>query len=174
MNTANENLVYLGMGANVGDRRQNLETALKALAPMVTVQAVSKLYETAPAYVVNQPAFLNIVVKGSTALPPVELLTALKKLEEALGREKVVRYGPRQIDMDILFYNDVVLSLPQLQIPHPRIAERAFVLRPLAELAPELRHPVHGQSVRQMLEALPDDDGILTICDWQPQMGRVI
>jgi 2-amino-4-hydroxy-6-hydroxymethyldihydropteridine diphosphokinase len=170
MENKNENPVYLGIGTNLGDKRENLEAALNSLAPHVALQAVSRLYETAPAYVLDQPPFYNIAVKGQTALPPVELLAFLKNLEEELGREKVVRYGPRKIDMDLLFYGDLALDLPQLQIPHPRISERAFVLRPLADLSPQLLHPVTGQSVLEMADALPEDDGILRVHNWQPQI----
>jgi 2-amino-4-hydroxy-6-hydroxymethyldihydropteridine diphosphokinase len=130
--------VYIAFGGNVGDREANLRAALQLLREHVQVEAVSSLYETEPAYVLDQPRFLNGVLRGATRLEPMELLRALKEIEAALGRRPGLRNGPRPVDLDILRYGDVSLATPELTIPHPRIAERPFVLVPLAEIAPEL------------------------------------
>jgi 2-amino-4-hydroxy-6-hydroxymethyldihydropteridine diphosphokinase len=159
-------LVYLAVGTNLGDRRANLAEALAQLPPQVTVEAVSRLYETAPAYVTDQPPFFNIALKGRTSLVPADLLAYLKLLEKKLGRQKAKRYGPRTIDLDILFYDERVVDSPDLQIPHPRLPERAFVLLPLADIAPDLVHPILQQTISALREALPPDNGILKISDW--------
>lgn len=152
-------IIYLALGTNLGDRAANLRAALEALPPDVQVLAASPVYETPPWGVVDQPAFLNQVARAETDLAPLDLLAYLKRLEAALGRTPSARYGPRQIDLDILFYADRVIDLPGLNVPHPRLAERAFVLVPLADLAPDLVHPQTGLSVRQMLERV-DRSGI--------------
>lgn len=143
-------LIYLGLGTNLGDRPANLKTALAGLPPVVRVLASSPVYETPPWGYLNQPAFLNLVARAETELAPQQLLVYLKGLEVQLGRKPSVRNGPRLIDIDILFYDNLVLSTPTLVIPHPRIPERAFVLVPLCDLAPELRHPVLGKTVREL------------------------
>jgi 2-amino-4-hydroxy-6-hydroxymethyldihydropteridine diphosphokinase len=136
------------------------------MPPQVQVIATSQLYETAPAYVLDQPNFLNMALKGQTELSPKELLRYLKQLEKQVGREKTVRFGPREIDLDIIFYNDLVLDDPDLRIPHPRLTERAFVLRPLADIGAEVVHPVLKQVVAELLNELPVEDGILKVVEW--------
>jgi 2-amino-4-hydroxy-6-hydroxymethyldihydropteridine diphosphokinase len=117
----------------------------------VTVLESSPVYETAPWGVTDQPAFLNMVIKGKTRLSPRNLLKHLKLLENRLGRLPSIRYGPRKIDMDILFYADLLFAAPELTLPHPRLHERAFVLVPLADIAPGLVHPVFGKNILQLL-----------------------
>ena len=136
--------VYIALGSNLGDRRANLLDAISQLRQKVAVDQISSIYETEPAYVTDQPRFYNLALRGSTDLEPDELLRFAKSVERRVGRSYGQRYGPRPIDIDILAYGDLRLSRPDLTIPHPRIAERAFVLAPLAEVAPDLVLP--GQS----------------------------
>jgi dihydropteroate synthase/2-amino-4-hydroxy-6-hydroxymethyldihydropteridine diphosphokinase len=146
--------IYLALGSNLGNRARAIHTALERLAAFAHVQATSFLYETPPAYVVDQPKFLNAVCRIESALAPHDLLAAVKEVERAVGRRPTFRYGPREIDLDILLYDDLALHSDDLTIPHPRLAERAFVLEPLCDLNPDLRHPVLGQSVRALWQAL--------------------
>ena len=145
-------MIYLGLGSNLGDREANLRTAFDSLAPDVQVMAASPIYETVPWGYKDQPSFLNQVLQVSTDLAPLELLTYIKHIEVAMGRLPAIHYGPRLIDLDILFYHDQVVCLPDLVIPHPHLEERAFVLVPLADLAPELCHPVLGLSILDLLD----------------------
>ncbi|HVC81310.1 MAG TPA: 2-amino-4-hydroxy-6-hydroxymethyldihydropteridine diphosphokinase [Chloroflexota bacterium] len=147
--------VYLALGANLGDRAAALGAALDLLreSGQVTVDAVSSLYETAPMYVTDQPAFLNAVARVETPLVPEALLDLLKQVEVARGRVSRYRYGPREVDLDILLYDDLVLDTPRLSIPHMGLRERAFVLAPLAELAPRLTIPGTTDTVESLLPA---------------------
>jgi len=151
-------LVYLALGSNIGDRLANLLTAAAALPPEVVVRRASTVYETAPWGVLDQPDFLNQVLEVETQLTPVELLAHIKQVEAMLGRAQTVRYGPRRIDLDILFYEDQVIDVQGLVVPHPRLHERTFVLVPLADLAPDFRHPQIGKTVREMLAELDAAD----------------
>ncbi len=154
-----EHIVYLALGSNLGDRLANLKEAIAALTPQMDVKAKSQVYETPPWGYEDQPKFLNQVVRAKTYLEPEQLLKHLKRLEVALGRKESFRNGPRLIDIDILFYDDLVLNTSALVIPHPRLQERAFVLLPLMDIDPELVHPVSKKSVREMA-ALCNCEGI--------------
>lgn len=147
-------LIYLALGTNLGDRLENLHQAVLALAPPVRVLRLSPLYQTAPWGYRDQPDFLNQAVEAETELEPQALLEHLKEIERRMGRQKTIRYGPRSIDLDILFYGQQVIDLPGLVIPHPRLHERAFVLAPLADLAPAFVHPLLRQTVSQLLAAV--------------------
>jgi 2-amino-4-hydroxy-6-hydroxymethyldihydropteridine diphosphokinase len=139
--------IYLAIGSNLGDRQANLAAAQELLRPYVTVELVSSLYETEAAYVTDQPNFLNGALRGRTELEPEALLDALKEIEAALGRTAGPRYGPRPADLDILIYGDRVINTPRLIVPHLLMAERPFVLVPLAEIAPDLVPPGWDRSV---------------------------
>ena len=148
-------VAYIGIGSNVGDRVENLRQALKYLDGIMSQERLSATYETAPRYVLDQPPFLNMAVGGDTPLEPLLLLKQLKKFEIDIGRVPTEeRYGPRAIDLDILFYGSEVVNEPGLSIPHSLMAEREFVLRPLADIAPNFQHPVLGHSVAEMLALL--------------------
>ena len=144
--------VYIALGTNIGDRTENLRRARQALVEFMQLTASSPVYETPPWGIVDQPAFLNQVVTGQCELAPEVLMRQLKKLEGELGRVPGVRNGPRVIDLDLLFYDDLQLEQPALTIPHPRMEGRAFVLKPLADLAPDLVHPVLKKTITEMLQ----------------------
>jgi 2-amino-4-hydroxy-6-hydroxymethyldihydropteridine diphosphokinase len=145
---------YIAMGTNLGDRLDNLRAAIAALIPDIQGLDESPVYETAPWGYVDQPLFLNMVLRAATTLSPLHLLGRLKGIESTLGRIPSFRNGPRLIDLDILFYDDIILDTPPLVIPHPRLHERAFVLVPLADIASGLVHPVLGLSVAQLVETV--------------------
>lgn len=152
--------VYLALGTNLGDRLKNLRQAVAALPPEVQPLRASAVYETPPWGITEQPRFLNMVIEARTYLAPLPLLHYLKALERQLGRQPGVRYGPRLIDLDILLYGDRLIDLPELTIPHPRMAERAFVLVPLCDLYPQGRHPVLNETF-EALRARVDAHGIV-------------
>ena len=152
--------VLLALGSNLGPRVNHLQAARQALDARVTIGAASPIYETEPLYLPDQPAFLNMVLRGVTELSPEALLAFIKQIEHDLGRTASVRYGPRVIDIDIIDYDGQQLQCPNLVIPHPRMHERAFVLRPLADIAPHWRHPRSAQTALQLLRALPEKHGI--------------
>jgi 2-amino-4-hydroxy-6-hydroxymethyldihydropteridine diphosphokinase len=144
--------VYLGLGSNIGDREAMLQAALDQLhQDEVRVLRLSSVYETEPMDVRDQRWFLNLVAEAQTDLFPMQLLARIEKVEQRLGRRRVLAKGPRTIDIDILFYGNFVIRTPRLVIPHERFAERRFVLAPLAELAPDMRDPVSRRSIRELL-----------------------
>ena len=152
--------VYLGLGSNLGDRKANLEKALQLLGERLNIEQVSSLYETEPVGHKEQPLFFNSVCRAETELGPLQLLSLIKGIETTLGRVPSFTSGPRSIDVDILFYEDLSMETMDLTIPHPRIAERAFVLIPLLEIAPQLAHPVSGESIKDLATAVQGQGGV--------------
>jgi 2-amino-4-hydroxy-6-hydroxymethyldihydropteridine diphosphokinase len=154
---------YLGLGSNLGERQDNLNKALEFLSQRLRVVKVSSVYDTEPIGNIEQPRFLNLVCQVSTTLAPPELLALVKGIESRLGRVPGKPNSPRPIDIDILFYGDQVIKSRELVIPHPRLAERAFVLIPLKEIAPGLVHPVSGKTVKELLEGVSGKQGVLKL-----------
>lgn len=153
-----ETTVFLALGSNLGDRAANVHAALRALADFATIEETSFLYETAAAYVTDQPDFLNAACRIRTRLSPYDLLQAIERVMADLGRQRTLRYGPRLIDIDILFYADLQLESDDLVIPHPRLPERDFVLGPLRDIAPDLMHPTLSKSVEDLWRAVDQPD----------------
>jgi 2-amino-4-hydroxy-6-hydroxymethyldihydropteridine diphosphokinase len=154
-------IIYLSLGSNVGDREANLRAAIGALEGAgVRVRQVSSLYETEPVDFLEQPWFLNCVVEGETRLKALELLRALREIEARMGSNKLIAKGPRLIDMDILLYGEETIDTPELQVPHPRMTKRRFVLAPLAEIAPELQHPSWSKTARDLLALTQDRSAV--------------
>ena len=149
-----QHVVYIALGSNLGERAANLERTIECLPPAVRVCAASLVYETPPWGYLDQPPFLNQVIRTETALEPPQLLEYLKQLEIHIGRQPTFRNGPRVIDLDILLFDQQTYDSPKLTIPHPRLTERAFVLVPLANLAPDLPHPINGKTIRHLLNQI--------------------
>lgn len=163
-------VAYLGLGSNIGDREDHLQQALDRInSAAVRVRRVSSVYETAPRDVPNQPAFLNLVAEVESDLLPMSLLRRANAIERELGRQRVVVKGPRTVDIDILLYGTAIVRTPQLTIPHERMHERRFVLEPLAELAPDLRHPALRKTIRELL---PHTAGqAVRRIEWKPSIS---
>lgn len=147
-----DHIVYLALGSNMGNRLSNLKAAVLNLTPQMTVKQKSSVYETPPWGFIEQDAFLNQVVKVTTYLEPEPLLRHLKRMETALGRVPNFQNGPRVIDIDILFFDIMIINTPPLVVPHPRLHERAFVLVPLAEIEPDFVHPILQRPINKILE----------------------
>ena len=149
-------MIYIGIGANLGDREKTLQDATGILneKPEIAIIAASAVYETAPIGVVDQPYFLNAVLQIHTSLSARSLLNCLLAIERKFGRLRETRWGPRTLDLDILLYGDAIINQSGLQVPHPHLHERAFVLVPLCDLKPDLKHPVLGQSIQFLTESL--------------------
>jgi len=148
-------IAYLSLGSNLGDRAGQLREAIRRLATAGRVAAVSSFYETEPVEFKEQPWFLNCAMALETSLAPMQLMTALLGIEQEMGRRRTQEKGPRTIDIDILLYGGEVVDSAEVTIPHPAMQERRFVLEPLAEIAPEARHPVLKKTVRELLAELP-------------------
>lgn len=166
-------IVYIALGTNLGDRQANLEEAIVRLQPIVQVIACSPVYETPPWGYIEQPDFLNQVVQGETSLEPMDLLDLLKRIEMEMGRVKTIQNGPRLIDLDLLFYGDLILETERLTLPHPRMVGRGFVLLPLADLAPNLVHPLLGLRIRELLDEA-DCSGIARYADGSCQTADLL
>ena len=149
--------IFLALGSNIENRKQHIETAIVLLCEKVQDITVAPLYETKPRYFEDQHNFLNTVLSGSTDLKPQELLLFTKTVQKKIGRVERFRNGPREIDIDILFYDNVVYKDEELEIPHPRLQERDFVLQPLSDINPDFFHPVLKKTIRELLDTLPEE-----------------
>ena len=150
------NKVYIALGSNLGDRQANLMSAILHLRTFgVGVKRCSSIWETEPVGITDQPWFFNAVTEAETEMSPLELLRLMKRIEQAMGRELTAVNGPRILDIDLLFYGNECMQSEELELPHPRLQERRFVLQPMMELAPDFRHPISGLSIKELLTAAP-------------------
>jgi 2-amino-4-hydroxy-6-hydroxymethyldihydropteridine diphosphokinase len=161
--------VYLSLGSNVGDRAANLRTAINRVSSLGDVMAVSSFYETEPVEFAAQPWFLNCAVELDTEKMPKQLLAGILDIEREMGRRRVQKKGPRTLDIDILLFGNSIIQTKGLTIPHPAMHERRFVLEPLAEIAPEARHPVIKRTVRELRDALPPGQAVRRASDLRLQ-----
>ena len=148
-------IVYLSLGSNLGDRSLHLRQAIDKLGELGKVAAVSSFYDTEPVELTSQPWFLNCVAKLDTEKMPRQLMAAILGIEQQMGRQRKQQKGPRTIDIDILLFGSSIIDIPSITVPHPKLHQRRFVLEPLAEIAPEVRHPIFKRSVRELRDALP-------------------
>ena len=150
-------IIFLALGSNIENRKQHIETAIAFLREKVHDMTVAPFYETKPRYYEDQQNFLNTVLRGFSELAPRELLQFTKTVQQEVGRVERFRYGPREIDIDILFYDNVVYKDEELEIPHPRLHERDFVLQPFSDINPDFSHPVLNKTIRELLNTLPEE-----------------
>ncbi len=153
--------VFLALGANVGNKKENIAKAIELLSQKVRIVKKAPIYETKPWGYTEQENFLNTVIMAETDVSPEELLAFVKQIEEKVGRQKRFQNGPREIDIDILFYDDLVLNTPNLTIPHALLHVRDFVLQPLADIAPDFVHPILHKTVQQLLERVPEVEKVI-------------
>jgi 2-amino-4-hydroxy-6-hydroxymethyldihydropteridine diphosphokinase len=164
---------YLSLGSNLGDRAKNLQDAIAALRKAgISVQRISSMYETEPVDYLGQPRFLNCALEAETELGALELLHALRGIETQMGSKKLIAKGPRLIDIDILLYGNESIDTPELQVPHPRMHLRRFVLEPLVEIAPEAQDPVSHLSIADLLARTPDKSAVRIAAGLQPGQHR--
>jgi 2-amino-4-hydroxy-6-hydroxymethyldihydropteridine diphosphokinase len=164
---------YIALGANLGDRKASLQEAVRRLAALGSIVAVSSLYETDPVGYLDQPPFLNAVVELRTALVETELMHGLLEIEAAMGRQRSYRNAPRTLDLDLLLYGDSVINADGLTVPHPRLHDRAFVLVPLAEIAPTLEHPLLSRTIAALRDELPTTQGVWRVATpgWERELA---
>jgi|HigsolmetaAR201D_1030396.scaffolds.fasta_scaffold02063_4 2-amino-4-hydroxy-6-hydroxymethyldihydropteridine diphosphokinase len=167
-----DNEVFIGLGSNLGDRVAYLRDAVHRLGAIIKIEQVSRLYVAAPLGYVQDDAYINAALRGRTTMTPIDLLGMLQSIETAMGRRPGVQYGPRPIDLDILFYGSLQMETYKLTIPHPRLAERAFVLKPLAEIAPNHVHPVLYYTVTELLNDAEDANQVQLYTMPGPYMSR--
>ena len=157
---------FIALGSNLGDREQNLFHAIAEIGklPASRITGLSKFYETSPVGITDQPAFINAVLRLSTGITPLKLLIYLQQIESVIfERKQQVRWGPRKMDLDLLLYGDQIFEQDNLTVPHPRMAERRFVLQPLSDIAPDLNHPVLGATILELLTTLRSEEIVLPI-----------
>ncbi len=150
----NIHTAYISIGSNLGNRKNNIRLAIKKLMGFCNIEAYSRVYRTKPYGVTDQPDFINLAVRVSTILEPAELLEELKAVEDSLGRVRIIRWGPRTIDLDILFFDDLIIKTENLTIPHPDLQNRYFVLKPLNDISPDYIHPVIKLTVAEMFRQI--------------------
>jgi 2-amino-4-hydroxy-6-hydroxymethyldihydropteridine diphosphokinase len=161
--SAISSVAYLSLGSNVGEHEAQLREAMSRLGAVGHVVAVSSFYETEPVEFTQQPWFLNCAIALETSQTPEQLMASILCIEEKMGRRRVQKKGPRTIDIDILLFGESIIDSPELTIPHPTMYQRRFVLEPLAEIAPDIQHPVFKKTIRELLDALPEGQAVRRI-----------